>query len=155
MICLSFFFFNPLVFVTTLSFLKRLLFLSAIAFNSQEMHHRSYSCCHHAFFPDTCVICGAFSDCVPHLFLHCSAAVSLWHSLFAFLVNIGVSQSLDQILMNRFHRSRSKEANFCGNMQSIIYATIWCICLEFFFMDIYLECYYHIFKEVSLAHGLI
>ena len=76
------FFFNPLVFVTTLSFLKRLLFLSAIAFNSQEMHHRSYSCCHHAFFPDTCVICGAYSDCVPHLFLHCSAAVSLWHSLF-------------------------------------------------------------------------
>ena len=81
-------------------------------------------------FPLACLMCGASSESVPHLFLQCSAAVSLWNSLFGLFGECWVChRSLDQFLMTSFTSfGRSKGTKFLWQMCKLCYT--WCIWLE-------------------------
>ena len=59
---------------------------------------------HKTFFPDICVMCGACSELVSHMFLHCLVAIFLWNSLFNVFGECWVCpMSLDHFLMISYY----------------------------------------------------
>ena len=85
---------------------------------------------HKAISSDMYVMCGANSESVYRLFLHCSVANFLWNTLFGiFGAGWVCPATLDQFLLTSFvgfgRRKETKSLWPCA-----IYATIWSIWLE-------------------------